>query len=574
MKQKMVFSFVCLLTLLITIFGLTLNQTGGLLQTSTFLGALLIIISFIFLYKNRAFLQFTPLFWVLTLIVSFILQFAFFNNLQIAKKDIVSIAFYFFSRTIFTLILNLCIQILAKRSSNFKYQYKNNKLPTFVITLAIFLGCCVYWFGFYPAAMSPDSLAQWKQAHTGEFNDWHPIMVTWILMLIIQLWDSPGAIVLFQILVVSLIYLYTFNFFIKKQIHPILLSFFTLIILTIPPFLVFSVIIWKDILYSSFMLFFTVNIAQVYFSKGSWLKSKKNIFIMFLSAFGVAFFRHNGFPVFILTFLIMAFVFRKNWKIILSILLIIFVAQKIITGPVFAKLDVAPSDPNEALAIPTQQIANIIVSNGKLSAEERDYFNKVFPIPQWKEKYNPYTNDPIKFSWDSYDRNFIFKDIKLYFKNYLSVVIKNPRLATEALLRQTSLVWQVTPFEPHYVVTYITGIHAHNEFGLKNTVISPVLTEKTNQYLKASTDFPFKWIWKPAFYHCIILIFSLMLLVRKGFSSLVILLPWALNTLSVLVALPAQDFRYLLASVFISLFTIALPFVEEKQGERIENTDK
>mgnify|MGYP007039479630 CR=1 FL=1 len=74
----MVFSFVCLLTLFITIFGLTLNQTGGLLQTSTFLGALLIIISFIFLYKNRAFLQFTPLFWVLTLIVSFILQFAFF----------------------------------------------------------------------------------------------------------------------------------------------------------------------------------------------------------------------------------------------------------------------------------------------------------------------------------------------------------------------------------------------------------------------------------------------------------------------------------------------------------------
>jgi hypothetical protein len=59
-----------------------------------------------------------------------------------------------------------------------------------------------------------------------------------------------------------------------------------------------------------------------------------------------------------------------------------------------------------------------------------------------------------------------------------------------------------------------------------------------------------------------------MLVIRRGITSLIIVIPWALNTLSVLAALPAQDFRYLLASVFVSFFFIGLPFIRFDQKEK------
>ncbi|MCG0040920.1 DUF6020 family protein, partial [Escherichia coli] len=96
----------------------------------------------------------------------------------------------------------------------------------------------------------------------------------------------------------------------------------------------------------------------------AWIKSKASFFLLLLSAFGVAFFRHNGFPVFVLTFLLMIVLFRKNWKPLVTIFLVVFILQKIVTGPVFTWLDVQPSDPNEALSIPTQQIANSISNDG------------------------------------------------------------------------------------------------------------------------------------------------------------------------------------------------------------------
>ncbi|MGK0700979.1 DUF6020 family protein [Priestia flexa] len=245
-----------------------------------------------------------------------------------------------------------------------------------------------------------------------------------------------------------------------------------------------------------------------------------------------------------------------------------FYFTKIITGPVFNWLDVKPSDPNEALSIPTQQIANIIVNDGEMSKAEREYFNNVLPIELWKEKYNPYKSDPIKFTWEYYDREFIFQDLGLYFKNYISIVMKNPYLAMEGFLKQTALVWQTTPFEDGYTDTYVTNVYYGNKFGLENTVVSPLITNTAKAYLEVFKSPSLFFLWKPAFYHCVILLFSLFFIARKGITSSIVLFPWLLNTLSVLAALPAQDFRYLLASVFVSFFFVGLAFVRKGEEER------
>nr|WP_242531496.1 DUF6020 family protein [Priestia flexa] len=548
--------------------GIFIGAPDGVSFSSVFMLLVLVGISSIFIYKNRAYASFTSIQWLLIIAVSFIIQFSLLSNLHMTASTIFNFILYILGRWVIALgfVIACATTFKAHFNPDSSVDYPNKY--KWIIGICILAMSAFYWLAFFPGGMTPDSLAQWEQAHTREFNDWHPIMITWLIMILTQIWDHPGMITIVQILVVSSIYLYTFHFLIKKQVPPIVLGILTLLVLLIPSFLIFSIVIWKDILYSAFLLFFTVNIARVYLSNGAFIQSKYGIFMLLLSSFGVAFFRHNGFPVFVITFLCLIVLFRKYWKRLVPLFLVIFILQRIITGPVFNWLDVKPSDPNEALSIPTQQIANIIVNDGEMSKSEREYFNNVLPIELWKEKYNPYKSDPIKFTWEYYDREFIFQDLGLYFKNYMSIVIKNPYLAMEGFLKQTALVWQTTPFEDGYTDTYVTNVYYGNKFGLENTVVSPLITNTAKAYLEVFKNPSLFFLWKPAFYHCVILLFSLFFIARKGITSSIVLFPWLLNTLSVLAALPAQDFRYLLASVFVSFFFVGLAFVRKGEEER------
>ncbi|KSU86347.1 hypothetical protein AS180_19175 [Priestia veravalensis] len=548
--------------------GIFIGAPDRVSFSSVFMLLVLVGISSIFIYKNRAYASFTSIQWLLIIAVSFIIQFSLLSNLHMTASTIFDFILYILGRWVIALgfVIACATTFKAHFNPDSSVDYPNKY--KWIIGICILAMSAFYWLAFFPGGMTPDSLAQWEQAHTREFNDWHPIMITWLIMILTQIWDHPGMITIVQILVVSSIYLYTFHFLIKKQVPPIVLGILTLLVLLIPSFLIFSIVIWKDILYSAFLLFFTVNIARVYLSNGAFIQSKYGIFMLLLSSFGVAFFRHNGFPVFVITFLCLIVLFRKYWKRLVPLFLVIFILQRIITGPVFNWLDVKPSDPNEALSIPTQQIANIIVNDGEMSKSEREYFNNVLPIELWKEKYNPYKSDPIKFTWEYYDREFIFQDLGLYFKNYMSIVIKNPYLAMEGFLKQTALVWQTTPFEDGYTDTYVTNVYYGNKFGLENTVVSPLITNTAKAYLEVFKSPSLFFLWKPAFYHCVILLFSLFFIARKGITSSIVLFPWLLNTLSVLAALPAQDFRYLLASVFVSFFFVGLAFVRKGEEER------
>ncbi|WP_281998555.1 DUF6020 family protein [Priestia flexa] len=560
-----------ILYLIVTAFaliGIFIGAPDRVSFSSVFMLLVLVGISSIFIYKNRAYASFTSIQWLLIIAVSFIIQFSLLSNLHMTASTIFDFILYILGRWVIALgfVIACATTFKAHFNPDSSVDYPNKY--KWIIGICILAMSAFYWLAFFPGGMTPDSLAQWEQAHTREFNDWHPIMITWLIMILTQIWDHPGMITIVQILVVSSIYLYTFHFLIKKQVPPIVLGILTLLVLLIPSFLIFSIVIWKDILYSAFLLFFTVNIARVYLSNGAFIQSKYGIFMLLLSSFGVAFFRHNGFPVFVITFLCLIVLFRKYWKRLVPLFLVIFILQRIITGPVFNWLDVKPSDPNEALSIPTQQIANIIVNDGEMSKSEREYFNNVLPIELWKEKYNPYKSDPIKFTWEYYDREFIFQDLGLYFKNYMSIVIKNPYLAMEGFLKQTALVWQTTPFEDGYTDTYVTNVYYGNKFGLENTVVSPLITNTAKAYLEFFKSPSLFFLWKPAFYHCVILLFSLFFIARKGITSSIVLFPWLLNTLSVLAALPAQDFRYLLASVFVSFFFVGLAFVRKGEEER------
>lgn len=427
------------------------------------------------------------------------------------------------------------------------------------------LGASLFMFiAFYPAAMTPDSLSQWEQAQTHEFSDWHPVMFTWTIMLLTKVWDSPGIIALLQIALLALTMGYMGYLMRRFNVHPAVVWALLIAAAIMPTNAILSIIIWKDVIYSISLVFFSLMIILLVKTNGDESKKTSFLVLFLISSFVLVFFRHNGFPVFVTTMIMVIIMYRHTWKRLVPASLAIIVIYQIITGPVYSKLEVVASDPQETLSIPTQQIANIVVSGGDMTKEQREYVNRLMPLELWAEKYNPYAVDPIKFSWGTYDRWVIYNDWPGYFKIWSGLVMQNPGLATEAFLKETSLIWQMNLPDDSKMNTYVTNLYYGNEFGLVNRVIEPHISQAALKYLKVDSGVE-EFIWRPAVYTFLAALFTYIAYLRNNWRVWLMLLPLALNTGAVMLAIPAQDFRYLYgnslflyAAILISLIPIPI----------------
>ncbi|WP_203332292.1 DUF6020 family protein [Planococcus beigongshangi] len=433
--------------------------------------------------------------------------------------------------------------------------------PFYVILymLPMLTSSLLMFFAFYPAAMTPDSLSQWEESGTKGFSNWHPVMFTWLIMFLRQIWDNPGVIVLMQSVALALTVGYMGYIMKRFKVNSWIIWVVLIVMALIPVNAIMSITIWKDILYSTSLFFFSMLIFLIVKTKGMEAKKVSFILIFLLVSFVLVFFRHNGFPVFLITMIAVLVMYRNMWRQLLPMALGIIILHQIITGPVYTALDVTPSDPQEALSIPTQQIANIVVNDGDMTSEQRDYIDSILPLELWREKYNPVNVDPIKFSWEEYDRNVIYDDYTGYFKHWAGLVVQNPSLAVEAFLNQTSLVWQMRLPDDAVMSRYVTNIYHGNQFGLVNKVIYEDLTLYMRQYLEVDTEAE-EYLWRPAVYLFLMTLFIYITYLRNNWRVWLILLPISLNTAAVMATMPAQDFRYLFnTSLFVyTAFLISL----------------
>lgn len=471
--------------------------------------------------------------------------------------------FYSIVLVVISVLLQMKIRVVDTQVSRLNILYY--AVPSLLVWL-------LYFIAFYPATMTPDSLNQWEQAHNGEFNDWHPLVYTWLIMFLTQIWDSPAIVSLTQILILALIFGYIAYRFERFGVNKKLLWVIAIVFAVSPINGIFSITIWKDVLYGGFLLLFTMLIVNILLTQGKWLESYIHIVIFLLCSLGISFMRHNGYPVFILTLVMLLFFYRKQFKPLLLGLIVTIAIHSIITGPVFKALDVIPSEPNEALSIPTQQIATIIINDGYLTDEQKEYFDRIFPIELWKERFHPYNTNAIKFSREEYDRDFIFDDFTTYLKNWLQICLQNPGLAIDAFFTHTSLVWQINePEEPGYTDTYVTNIYYGNDQGLVNTVKSPTITKVIGKYLTTTKELLSPILYRPATHLFVIALFTFVACLRNNYKALFVSVPIWLNTAAVWVAMPAQDFRYLfINTLFVYLAFIFMFLKYKRSGEDLK----
>ncbi|MFE9277963.1 DUF6020 family protein [Paenibacillus glucanolyticus] len=444
-----------------------------------------------------------------------------------------------------------------------KYRILVYSIPSLIIY-------SIYLISYFPGAMSPDSLDQWSQIISHEFNDWHPVAHTWFIMLTTIIWKSPAAFSVVQILILSFVIGYLGYNFEKYGVNKYVIWISILCMSAIPINGIYSITMWKDILYSACMLLFSIFIFNLIKTKGNWLDTNLNIFLYFISSLGLIMFRHNGLIVFVVTLVILAIIFKSNLKKAYFISIIVVVVQLIITGPLYHFFNVKSSDPNEALAIPTQLIASVIAQDGNLVQEQRAFFNEVLPLEMWKKLYNPYSVDPIKFN-EQYNRNFLLENKNEFIKQWLVVSFNNPGLVIKAYLKQVSVVWQIKQFNDGVSTLYLTDIYPKEvgeQMGLASIVINEKLTSVINQILSSTWSYPLKIIWRPAIYTFLIILFSFVNILRGNWKYSLISLPVMLNTGMLLAAIPAQDFRYSYGNLLVMFLAFLTVFVGKNSNLR------
>ncbi|GIM28920.1 hypothetical protein CPJCM30710_15860 [Clostridium polyendosporum] len=451
---------------------------------------------------------------------------------------------------IYTITFVFNIKIIPK--------YKDiSPLKIILYSTPITLSSLFYLVAFYPGFMTNDFFNQWQQIHTNHYVDWHPVPHTLIMKAISKLWDVPEAIALSQIVIFALSVGYVLYALERFGFSSKILLIISVLFALNPANSASSIFISKDLIYNSSLMLITIYLANIFITNGKWFMPtiNKACFIIVCSTFIL--FRHNGFLVFLCASILCLIIFYKNILRILAIIIPVLAIYILVKGPIYSFLKVEPGSSNEAFAIPTQQIAAVVKNNGIITESQKKYINNIMTLDEIKANYHPYSVDLLKFH-QNFHKEYIEKDTSIFLKLWWEVIKQNPLPAIEAFAKQTSVVWQIN--EPRDEKGYTFTVNRQvvkNTWGVNNKIFNNNITYIGNKALDISETKSNIWFfWRPALSFFLILIFSFGALLKNGSSVLILVAPVVLNTLSILVAIPAQDFRYVYSNCLTAIIII------------------
>ena len=371
------------------------------------------------------------------------------SEVIITKKTVLFILIKFITYSfLFANILKIGFKYIEKIESKSKIQksdlFKPNIKSYIVIAIVFFIAWLPYFLNYYPGITSFDTNYQLMQGFgVYEYSNHHPVLHTIIITIIVKIGYAIAGNYNFGIALCSIIQMllcastlsFVLYYMSKKNIH-YLVKVITFIFFAICPFIPqFSIAIWKDVPFALCMVLFTICLIEIMTNEKEFIEKTRYNLLLSIIATLIMFFRNNGIYI-ILGTVPFILIFRKRyWKRLFVAFLVPITMYFIITGPIYAKLNIAKSSSREMLSIPIQQMARIVkYKYDELTVEEKEKIATYIPIEEVGELYNPTISDPVKntFSSEEFERNKL--DL---FKLYAKLALKFPGETMESLVGNT-----------------------------------------------------------------------------------------------------------------------------------------
>ena len=482
---------------------------------------------------------------------------------QVLKKTIFFILFctwLSFLAFAFLYFTHVCKEWFAAKNNTPASATPRSPLKVYLIFLGILIGCwSVYLIGFFPGNLSPDSLDCWKQAlHIKPLNDTHPILYALIIRALTPIWHSPAIIVILQILALAGVCASFFAFIYKAGVPYKWLLPFVILTAIFPTNGIMVIVLWKDILFCTCLVWLTLVIAEIVANK-YLVNQQLTLICLAVSLVSVALLRHNGvFAAFFVSLVLTIWAIKnKRTGVVLSIslFLLVFFTYKKVLMPFYFKVPAVPTAFQKAPL--AHGIGSVIYHDGELSKETRMEMEKLLPDSMWKSQYNPYSTDEYLF-YTTPDFVSKLSDIPTtkILSHYTSTFIRNPFLITKDRLSSSELLWNVFQAEGASNYSYEPFIEPndlgieHHENGLHKGLMGLI------KFAGGALD--------PISRRCgifnILLLLLLLFMFKQRKITLLVFLPLIGANMSLLLSMTYQSYRYVyyIPLLFVMLWLLAV----------------
>ena len=436
----------------------------------------------------------------------------------------------------------------------------------FIICFSILLSVLL---GFYPGIVSYDGNNQWLQVQNGIITNAHPFFSTFFMLLLSKIWNSVTIVIIYQIILVSLSWTYlckVIDIHNKNQIK--LVYIYTFFVIANPLVAIYSITLWKDIIYTSYLFLVAVMLYDWTITDYKFSKIKYCLLGILLSM--VYSYRHNGVIVAILSLIIFYVIsFKKYRKDIIDkinfkkcfIVLCSFLIMVIIIG--IPKKFFLDKSSKEAINTEVNEynfstldsymlwMMGSHVKDENINDEDRDFLNYIIPLDEWKKSYNPYLINDTTLSV-GLDRKYLIENESKFKNLFLKYTFHHPITIIGHYLKADALLLNPISQIEGYVYVYC---FPEMSYLPEYTKIKPIIPGVKWFYIKISnftSHAPFKYLYQPALFLYISILIS-FILSKKAYGKKIWLfsLPMILNTVSLLPINLAQDLRY----VYINYLT-------------------
>lgn len=353
--------------------------------------------------------------------------------------------YYFIIFFIFAVLISLaiCPYVLKKLSLCSVSLTENHINKRFVLGVIFFLvpfmTFSIYYLAHFPLGFYNDAIAQYRQAITNNYSDWHPVIHT-LLFFKLPLTVSGGwigSIALFQITLASAALSYTFSVIYKHT--NIKYTLVSVLFVVLNPQIGYNFVQpWKDNAFAIGALLLSSYGLQIYFSRGEWLKKRINTATFVLTMAITTLFRHNAvlftIPLLLAVLLIVS---QKRAAIICLCVLLITVGVK---GPLYSCLDVQEPDGRqlETLGLPMTIIGAVVTFDSDAADEEtKEFAYKIAPKEVWEENYTYGSYNQVKFI-DTVN-NYVIEEYgaEKVLRMMISCIKNSPVVSLTALIKLT-----------------------------------------------------------------------------------------------------------------------------------------
>lgn len=298
----------------------------------------------------------------------------------------------------------------------------------------------------YPGNVTEDPFTQIGEMVSGQYSNfntfWHTMFFKQILTVGYAVFGDINAAMAFYCFVQSVVMAAAFTLCMSTLYLigiPIFYLVFSFLIYSIMPYnIALSITIWKDVLFSAGALFLICSVYRIVYNLGRW-KAFNYISLVFgCILFGLS--RNIGWYVFLISLPVLAFVLRKNLKLVIA-LLSAFIFCWLLTNPVLSVLNISGDDYTESLSVPLQQVSRVIADGCELTEEETALISQVLDIEEVPQLYTNWLSDPIKVEFRSNNTAYFEENVGEYVKLWINLGLRYPSEYLKAWVDQTKGYW-------------------------------------------------------------------------------------------------------------------------------------